>query len=529
MQADRQIRSLNHRSEGSILALVPFGAPYTASRWARLEQRLPAALVDNVGERLGLDEAAPPQLQRTIDLDAPTAVLQGLYESIRLTDFCLVDLVGANPNVLFELGIRLAANPVSPVVIDDFSADSSVVPIDHQRQLHQLRTLLHAIDWTENPGDCRLIVDHFRAAQSAANGGGELWSRAAVPDGAVFDLVWRFARPEHERDLAPVHLDLRTAAERLLPDRETGRAPFVYPTSHDFSRSAVSAGLDRLVAAWAYVRLLADVGLASAEVLDAEATLTNDLLAQLEYAGRTDDPLHRLATESQSGRQLAAFKSARDLIAFAGRIRGTDPHEAFKLLDWAVSALRHDYDAAVAAGDQGATVRAAVPLADALGRRGGVLRSLDDPVAAMASYADGARFEINFDLSTTYCQVNGLALRWRHESDVDLLDDTSAVFARLRVQLDGDRRDDFWGWADAGQLAALLADDEGMVHAYRRFAELPSQPPDYETVRAVLCELQGALTLRGSDRATAIARAIQVLDDAIRATYRRDTDHRSGG
>ena len=44
-----------------------------------------------------------------------------LFEAIRLTDFCLVDLTSARPNVLFELGVRLVANRLHPVVIVDLS------------------------------------------------------------------------------------------------------------------------------------------------------------------------------------------------------------------------------------------------------------------------------------------------------------------------------------------------------------------------------------------------------------------------
>jgi hypothetical protein len=106
-----------------------------------------------------MDEVQRPKpLSRTLDLDSPRVVSAQLFEAIRLTDFCLVDLTGARPNVLFELGVRLAANRLHPVVVEDQTyrqdvygtADASAEAgwlKNVNGQLEKLRRLLQPVEY----------------------------------------------------------------------------------------------------------------------------------------------------------------------------------------------------------------------------------------------------------------------------------------------------------------------------------------------------------------------------------------------
>ncbi len=54
---------------------------------------------------------------RVLDYGSPRLVSQALYEQIRWNTRCIVDLTGWRPNVLFELGVRLACSPFDPLML----------------------------------------------------------------------------------------------------------------------------------------------------------------------------------------------------------------------------------------------------------------------------------------------------------------------------------------------------------------------------------------------------------------------------
>ena len=116
-----------------------------------------------------MDEVQRPKLSRTLDLDSPRVVSAQLFEAIRLTDFCLVDLTGTRPNVLFELGVRLAANRLHPVVVEDQTyrqdvygtADASAEAgwlKNVNGQLEKLRRLLQPVEYAPGAGNVYVIV-----------------------------------------------------------------------------------------------------------------------------------------------------------------------------------------------------------------------------------------------------------------------------------------------------------------------------------------------------------------------------------
>ena len=116
----RQARAFDAERNPSILALVPFDPKYVRQNWKEIKDSLPAtARSETMKRREGAEEVEPPRLQRTLDLDSPRVVSAQLFEAIRLTDFCMVDVTSARPNVFFELGVRLAANRLHPVVVVD--------------------------------------------------------------------------------------------------------------------------------------------------------------------------------------------------------------------------------------------------------------------------------------------------------------------------------------------------------------------------------------------------------------------------
>ena len=121
----RGSRSFDPDGAATILALVPFGADYEAEHWKQLRDNLAAAaasLRDSDADSDDPDDETV-RIVRTLDLDSPRVVSTQLHEAMRLTDFCLVDLTTARPNVVYELGVRLAVNPLHPVVVCDPDLD----------------------------------------------------------------------------------------------------------------------------------------------------------------------------------------------------------------------------------------------------------------------------------------------------------------------------------------------------------------------------------------------------------------------
>lgn len=107
------------RFNEQVLVLCPFNGDYTKRNWAtyltkELPSRLKAEATKFFPEQTS---AAPPRLVRLLDLDTPRLVSQTLFESIRRTEMCIVDWTQLRANVMFELGVRLAVNPLGAVHI----------------------------------------------------------------------------------------------------------------------------------------------------------------------------------------------------------------------------------------------------------------------------------------------------------------------------------------------------------------------------------------------------------------------------
>lgn len=95
-----------------VLYLGPFERTFQKTCFVPLEQALKSSLNGLAKKRLGRSytESHEPHVRRLLDNDASKLVALSVYEAIRRYDFCLVDWSELRPNVLFELGVRLASN-----------------------------------------------------------------------------------------------------------------------------------------------------------------------------------------------------------------------------------------------------------------------------------------------------------------------------------------------------------------------------------------------------------------------------------
>jgi hypothetical protein len=294
----RQTRAFDAERNPSILALVPFDPDYVQQNWTQIQDSLPATARDKtIRLRGGAEEVERPALQRTLDLDSPRVVSAQLFEAIRLTDFCLVDLTSARPNVIFELGVRLAANRLHPVVIvdPDYPAGAGAEAVwlqDVGDQLGMLQRLLQPVPYSPMllPAFTRMVERHleFRRLLRNADDPRAESLLGGLPPAGVYDVAWRHAVERDEVVTVPVEEHLQSGGESLLVDQTLGQRHLIYPTRHPLTDAAERTGLEYLVAAWLYLHFRAQAGDTADEAQARRyEALTYKLIDLLEQTGDT--------------------------------------------------------------------------------------------------------------------------------------------------------------------------------------------------------------------------------------------------
>jgi len=296
----RQIRAFDAGRDPSILALVPFDETYVNENWRQIKDNLPVTARDETINRRGeADEVRPPALRRSLDLTSPRVVSAQLFEAVRLTDFCLVDVTGSRPNVLFELGVRLVANRLHPVVIVDLDyspGDSADWLTGVDGQLNMLRQLLQPVQYTPDlPEDYVLMVKRhveFRRLLGKADPRAQSLL-GGLPLAGVYDIAWRHAVDRDEVVTLPVAQHLQSGGEDLLVNQTLGQRHLIYPTSparHRLTDAAERTGREYLVAAWLYLHFRArENNDDDAELTKRYQALTDELLLLLGDSGVAAD------------------------------------------------------------------------------------------------------------------------------------------------------------------------------------------------------------------------------------------------
>lgn len=302
----RRPRAFEGTSTPAILALVPFDSGYVEDNWHQIRQDLLDAVTDITSSELPPGQEAPrPLLQRTLDLASPRFVSAQLFEAIRLTDFCLVDLTGVRPNVLFELGVRLAANRLHPVVIISprcptpgagagrADADGKPDRTDAtwlsgvDGQIGMLRQLMQPVEYTPTGSGAftRMVKKHLkfreiigerpRSAPAEPSGG--------VPPTGVYDLAWRHAAAGDEVITVPVAERLEAEGDALMISTTAGRQHLIYPKGHPLAGAADRTGLEYLIAAWLYLRFRKQAaGGTDAALMEQYNAITDKLMVKLD-------------------------------------------------------------------------------------------------------------------------------------------------------------------------------------------------------------------------------------------------------
>lgn len=233
-----------------VLVLCPFSPDYTRSNFRRLEKVLPGRVQDYLAKAQSRPAEKPP-LVRLLDLKTPRLVGQTLFESIRLTDMCVLDWTGMRTNVIFEAGVRMATNPLGAVHVIEHGAHERLRSSGQAGvQLRDLLRLFDPIDYHIGGIDTRPfdeMVQRFDASLGNFGRGEANFIYSAV--GAALD---RRSQPAS----LPLVNELMRSANILDPDDQesTGISPVLYhQVNRELATEARDAAADRRLAAWLFL------------------------------------------------------------------------------------------------------------------------------------------------------------------------------------------------------------------------------------------------------------------------------------
>ncbi len=323
-----------------VLILCPFGKEYRENNWQRHIKRYLGLEIQDSANLQG-----EPDLIRTLDMKSPRIVSQTLYETIRLTDMCVVDWTGWRPNVFFELGVRLAANKTGPVCIiedhyNDFILDTTGQQTHNKstgrpKQIHQddrsrleaaasqclqLLALFKPIIYKASEGDADLMaykrmISYYQKVLKYVNNQDEekrvkLWEdqgKTLVPD-YTYKALCELIDIHIEIATKPVYNELRDSAN-LLDGIDRTISPVLYHQNSELRKKAQEGADERRLAAWYYLngRYDWEVLANDNDLADIYIKLGNDLSdALFQYL---DSDSQKRATTIR--KQVNAFKVLR--------------------------------------------------------------------------------------------------------------------------------------------------------------------------------------------------------------------------
>lgn len=530
--------------ERQILVLCPFSHTYTRRNWAHVEEGLPARLRRRLSElraagAMKSSVSGETRLVRLTDLASPRLVSQTLYEAIRTTDMCIVDWTALRPNVMYELGVRLAVNPLGAVHIDasdqreDASSPAHVV---------KLKDLFKPVRYRCQRGEFApydAMIAKFE---------GSLRHGRQSPDCLVYEKIGAvLERPDYRVAPDVVH-DLVQEANLLSSDDEsTGVSPVLY---HDVNRlirsKALDAATERRIAAWLYMdRRHALDEIAHDRNLQVEyrrlavtirralkgkprdhpeasfhAALTADISLQIgklkavKGFARLDPKKVSLAGVMDEVRVLTEeAKLDRDQGPEGARTAIAQLKIAVKLLDSARWSAGID----PRTGPSAEHKLAAAQMADCQGMIGGNLRRLNKVAEALTYFKKGRKLEEDerFEIESTYNLGNALSAAVEIGSkptSAAMRATLKSTLAAMKRRTEGNRHRDRWAWADLGQCCLLLGDFDRARQAYERFLELGDRKSTVDTVLPVLRKLHAALEAMGDATGEAFKQAISLLE-----------------
>ncbi|MEU8079222.1 hypothetical protein AB0B31_27720 [Catellatospora citrea] len=164
----------------------------------------------------------------------------------------------------------------------------------------------------------------------------------------------------------------------------------------------------------------------------------------------------------------------------------------------------------------------AVRLADTYGMIGGIECRQGNFDKALEAYRSGRRLEQDrqYGLSDSYNLTNTFVVALIIDSShlEEMQDDIRKAVEAVGRQVDGERRNQWWAWADYGLLCLLEGETSEASRAYHRFAACGPAASDFASVRRVLDSLANAVSLTDEAKADEIRNEMRELESIAEAT-----------
>ena len=467
-------RGIIPSSEG-VLVLCPFDQPY-AEFW---DDNLKQALAGELGRlrnEQNLTQQATFGVSRSFELNSPRLVTHAVYEAIRRIQTCIVDLSSWKPNVLFELGVRLAASGERTVCIIE---EGWQVPEGREKWLPQCSSL-ESLFVAEVFKYSRNLSYEDQAAFSNAYGPDAKTIDSELLNGGLHKLVEQVLDVDSEPASRPVFLDLLDQAATFAPNPgSAGRSKPVglFPGNRELVRREQTADFERLLAAWLFAsnrfseeEILGDAGIRGAvySVIQQLFRRHTDRLAE-SVKKAAGDMMQRLTRGSSriAGPRLAEARALKER-ATALRNHG-ELRQAQETLDEAIRVLATPISEHQPTTTDAGELRA--ELADTYGMKGGIFRRAGELYAALKAYETGAEIEDSDKLSTTYNRSNVITLsiteKGLNPTDHDIRELLANVIRELESETAGTRRDEWWAWSDLGQFYLLDGEPDKASASYK--------------------------------------------------------------
>jgi tetratricopeptide (TPR) repeat protein len=506
-------------SDEGVLVLCSFDETYSKRVWkARLRPALRYHLELLQKGRGRRPEDSDLGVARSLDISSARLVSQALFETIRRAQSCVADLTLWPANVLFELGVRLAASSERTACLIDSrweeavkepwrgpcgSLVSMLVPEAHRYNSKKR--------WVEDKAFDSVF------GLGAVEGTGVL-------SGSVHAAVERALDLRHEPAARPVYRELLDAAELFsrTPGKGGRSKPVGLFPGHEFLPAREEeAEFERLLAAWYYLlhRYSPEDRASAGPISDAAAGIAQSLSQRhsqrlVKFPETEASEIKKIARRAvMAAPPPSTVDDVRTAKLWAIAMRNLgDLDSAMKLLDDASATLERMRNGIGLSPGAAAEIR--VELSDTFGMKGGVYRRQNRLHDAYGEYKKGREVE-KIDEQSTYNLSNVIALGVAEERisplEPGMKADIEQAIAELNKKTAGTRTDEWWAWSDLGQLYLLRADDARALDAYERARRTGPATDEYQRHIAGLRQLLEVTSKTAREVAAAIERALSVL------------------
>ncbi len=503
-------------SEEGVLVLCSFDKDYLRDVW---REKLKDGL-QHQRERLPRDTAVAANelgVARSLDITSARVVSQALFETIRRAQSCVADLTNWPSNVLFELGVRLAASSERTACLLRSGWEATVNPV----WLEQCRNLVLLLVPSDHHYDAERDWGEEKAFEKVY--GPQAVKGKGVLGGSVYSAVERGLDIRSEHAARPVYQELLDSAELFSrPPGKGGRSKPVglYPGHPELPGKEEEAEFERLLAAWFYLNHRYEGKTTGPTSSGAAATV---VIAQniyerhslrLQELPKVEEEIKRVAgiaaTTVPVPKTLEEIRGIKR-TAIALRNQG-EFQRSLDLLDVALAAL--EKMSSEAGLDAAQVIEIRVERADTFGMKGGVYRRQNRLHEAYRQYEDGLKFE-EVDRQSTYNLSNVIALGVTEEGisprDPKMRQSIEAAITLLVSKTSGTRTDEWWAWSDLGQLYLLSGDADRASAAYERARRTGPSAEEYERHIVTLKRLLEVTSQTAKDVAAAIEKVLPAL------------------